>query len=310
MSKVSVIISTCNRARWLSEAVESVLGQTCPIFELIVVDDGSTDNTKEICSRYSAVKYIFQVNQGNAVARNTGLRLSKGEYLVFLDDDDRLLPDAVRLGLSSFETRPEAALVFGRYKVIDSRGASLPGGGQIGDGDKPLPAASYETLLACEHFMPPACYLVRHDLLNQSGETFNPDIICSDFDLWLRVARVHPIHFHGHLVCEYRRHESNTMSNHARVMVDALYVQSLQLPYVKQSGNKGYELAYERGWNYLVNLFGPPLPYQFIGCLKRRRWRDALNVMRAMLKHYPRGLLSLPSILIDRIADKFRQGGS
>ena len=89
---VSVIITSYNQARFLSDAIESVLTQTYSQFEMVVVDDGSTDNASEVVARYPGVRYMRQDNQGLSAARNTGLRESNGAYLVFLDADDRLLP--------------------------------------------------------------------------------------------------------------------------------------------------------------------------------------------------------------------------
>ena len=88
---VSVVIPCYNQAHFLGEAIESVLAQTYPHLEIVVVDDGSTDNTGEVAARYPGVRYVRQENQGLAAARNTGLRHSSGDYLVFLDADDRLL---------------------------------------------------------------------------------------------------------------------------------------------------------------------------------------------------------------------------
>jgi len=82
--KVSVIIPTYNCARYIPEAIESVLNQTYKDFEIIVVDDGSTDNTKEVLNRYiieNLIKYIYQNNQGPGAARNTGIKAAKGEYV-------------------------------------------------------------------------------------------------------------------------------------------------------------------------------------------------------------------------------------
>src|SRR5215210_2105808 len=92
---VSVIIPCYNQAHFLGEAIESVLGQSYPNFEIVVVDDGSPDDTAEVAARYPEVRYICQDNQGLSAARNTGLGQSEGEYVVFLDADDRLLPEAL-----------------------------------------------------------------------------------------------------------------------------------------------------------------------------------------------------------------------
>ena len=96
---VSVVIPTYNSSKFLPVAIESVIDQTHSAIEIIVVDDGSSDDTKLICDRYPAVKYIYQSNQGAASARNTGFRASQGSYLVFLDSDDCLFPEAIEIGL-------------------------------------------------------------------------------------------------------------------------------------------------------------------------------------------------------------------
>src|SRR5450432_3070501 len=90
---VSVIIPCYNQGKYLSKAVESVLEQTYRHFEIIVVDDGSSDNTKEVSESYPEVKYVFQQNQGLAAARNTGIEHCSGSLLVFLDSDDWLVPE-------------------------------------------------------------------------------------------------------------------------------------------------------------------------------------------------------------------------
>src|SRR6266496_4166301 len=95
VSLVSVVIPCYNHAHFLSEAIESVMAQTWQQFEVIVVDDGSVDNTREVALRYSGVRYIRQTNQGLSASRNTGLRHSNGNFLVFLDADDRLRPAAL-----------------------------------------------------------------------------------------------------------------------------------------------------------------------------------------------------------------------
>ncbi|MFH0731641.1 MAG: glycosyltransferase [Candidatus Omnitrophota bacterium] len=94
MSLVSVIIPTYNNASFISEAVDSVLAQTYTDYEIVVIDDGSTDNTKEILSKYNnKIRYFYQENKGVSSARNLGIRQATGEYIAFLDADDLMLPD-------------------------------------------------------------------------------------------------------------------------------------------------------------------------------------------------------------------------
>src|SRR6266542_3911165 len=98
---VSVVITCYNQAHFLSQAIESVLSQTYQIHEVIVIDDGSADHPEQIASKYSMVCFVGHQNRGVSAARNSGWRRSKGEFLVFLDADDRLLPNALQAGLTS-----------------------------------------------------------------------------------------------------------------------------------------------------------------------------------------------------------------
>src|SRR5262249_22609977 len=119
---VSIIITTFNHARFLADAIRSALAQTVTPSEVIVVDDGSTDDPAQVVAGFPEVRMIRQSNQGLAAARNTGWRAAVGDHVVFLDADDRLLPDALALNLRQFSRSPDCALVFGGYRWIDVEG--------------------------------------------------------------------------------------------------------------------------------------------------------------------------------------------
>src|SRR5829696_6795086 len=123
---VSVVIPCYNQAHFLGEAIESVLAQSYTDFELIVVDDGSEDNTPEVASGYEGVRLVRQENRGLVEA--------SGEYVVFLDSDDRLLAGALEVGVRELEAHPECAFVSGHYRAIDASGAQLavPARHQVG----------------------------------------------------------------------------------------------------------------------------------------------------------------------------------
>lgn len=126
MPKVSVIVSTYNRGRFVCEAVESVLNQTFRDFEVIVVDDGSTDNTHDLLKKYaSSIHYIYQRNKGRSAARNSGIRLCRGGYVAFLDDDDIWLPGKLERQAAFLDLHPEAALAHTFTELMDESGRRL-----------------------------------------------------------------------------------------------------------------------------------------------------------------------------------------
>jgi len=119
--KVSVIIPTYNRNELVLDAIDSVLEQTFQDFEIIIVDDGSTDNTKTHIENYqkndARIKYVFQKNQGVSIARNTGLKAAQGEYIAFLDSDDRFLIDKLEKQVSILDKHLDVGLVYGTILV-------------------------------------------------------------------------------------------------------------------------------------------------------------------------------------------------
>src|SRR4051794_24224549 len=106
-ASVSVVIPCFNQGRFLADAIGSVLNQTQRVDEVIVIDDGSSDNTREITSGFVSVRYVRQANQGLAAARNAGIRASTAGYMVFLDADDVLEPCAVSLGAAHLNAHPD-----------------------------------------------------------------------------------------------------------------------------------------------------------------------------------------------------------
>lgn len=109
---ISVIIPVYNRDRYLAEAIESILAQTYPAIELIVVDDGSSDRTAEVAQSYPVI-YHYQINGGISAARNAGIGLATGEFLAFLDSDDIWVTDKLSKQMAAFESDPNLEAVFG-----------------------------------------------------------------------------------------------------------------------------------------------------------------------------------------------------
>src|ERR1700722_10743616 len=119
---VTVVITTYNYARFLGDAISSVLNQTRRADEIIVIDDGSTDDPAAVVRGFAGVRLIRQENRGRSAARNVGLKTCTTRHLVFLDADDRLLPNALETGLGWAAAKPECAFVYGAHRWIAEDG--------------------------------------------------------------------------------------------------------------------------------------------------------------------------------------------
>ena len=127
MTTVSVVIPTYNRARWLGGAIRSVLQQSHPILEILVVDDGSTDQTKELCAQFGPpVRHLPQEHAGAAVARNRGVQEARGEYVAFLDSDDLWEQRKLEIHLAVHRAVPQVGWSMSDSQVIDLEGHPLP----------------------------------------------------------------------------------------------------------------------------------------------------------------------------------------
>jgi glycosyltransferase involved in cell wall biosynthesis len=123
---VSVIIPTYNRAKFVGDAIQSVLDQTFTDYEIIVVDDGSTDNTKAILGQFKdKIRYIYQENQGVSAARNRGIQAAQGEYIAFLDSDDLFLPTKLEKQIAYLLQNPDIGLVHSSFIIIDEFGRQM-----------------------------------------------------------------------------------------------------------------------------------------------------------------------------------------
>jgi glycosyltransferase involved in cell wall biosynthesis len=267
---VSVIIPCYNYARFLGEAIDSVTRQTYPHTEVIVVDDGSTDDTKQVVTAYPSVRYIRQDNAGVSRARNTGLSMSHGAYVLFLDADDRLLPDAIAIGLRALDERKDCAFAFGFNVSIGPR-----------EGVNELPCDTrytYEGLLKTNFIGNPGSVLYNRWVFSHVGgfdETNGP---AADYDLYLRIARQFPIVCHHRPVVEYRRH-AESMSGNAKGMLGATLT-ALKKQREHIDGNQELRAAYEVGRRHWKTYYGEPLIVSMRENLARG------NVMRAACDCY------------------------
>ncbi|MCC3466498.1 MAG: amino acid adenylation domain-containing protein [Microcoleus sp. PH2017_06_SFM_O_A] len=288
---VSVVIPSYNCAQFLPEAIESILEQSYPPFEVIVVDDGSTDDTKEVCDRYPKVTYVYQNNQGVAAARNTGLRVSTGEYILFLDSDDCLLPEAIEIGVKHLNALPEVGFVFGRYFFYSIQ---PDGSYKVEEKYENQPeVANYETILAIRHRIQCGCIMFRRAALDtvaiESIGAFDPSVLAiEDYNLCLRIARNFPVYFHGEVVSQYRYTGNNISSKSTYFLIHAIRDHSQQWSYVEQTKKEEYLVAYEEGKKHWTKLFGDRLPYEIQKYIRAKEWVAALGILRLILYYDPK----------------------
>jgi glycosyltransferase involved in cell wall biosynthesis len=283
---VSVVVPCYNQARFLGEAIESVLAQSHPLFEVVVVDDGSTDDTSEVAARYPGVRLVRQENRGLSGARNAGLARSRGEYVVFLDADDRLLPGALEAGVERLEARPACAFVSGHYRFIAVDGSFLRQ-----EPERIVGKDRYAALLQLNYIGPPAVVMYRRAVFESVGafdSSVNP---AADYDLYLRIARRFAVSSHEKVVAEYRQHGTNMTRSPAPMLSATIAVLRSQRKHLK--GHEQYKEAYRTGVMRYQGNYGDRLVDELSARVKKREWKKVLPELPVLLRYYPQGIALL-----------------
>ena len=238
--EIAVVITTYNHAHFLGKALESVLNQSHAPDEVVVVDDGSTDDPAAVVARYAGVRLIRQHNRGLAAARNTGWRATKSRFVLFLDADDRLMPDALVSNLRRLAEQPESAFVYGGYRWIDVGGRVLrtvP--------PQAIGTDAYEAFLRGNQIGMHATVMYHRDCIEEAGGFDERLRACEDYDLYLRIARRHRVASSPVCIAEYRRHDSNMSGNLPLMLHSALSV--LRRQHLNLAGAPHWAAAYRQG---------------------------------------------------------------
>jgi glycosyltransferase involved in cell wall biosynthesis len=210
MKTISVVIPTYNYARYLPEAIDSVLAQTYAPLEIIVVDDGSTDDTPQVLATYGEkIRIIRQDNQGVAAARNTGVAAARGEYIALLDSDDLWLPRKLELQVARFESDPALGFVHCGAETFDGERTL----GVLADG---MEGWVREAILSLDRVVipvPGSGTLFSKRVIDETGG-FDVRLPPSDdWDLCYRIATRYPIGFVRDVLVRYRLHGSGIHLN-------------------------------------------------------------------------------------------------
>ena len=238
---VSVCVPTYNRARYLKQALESVLSQTYQAFEVVVYDDASTDDTRDTVTlfRDSRLRYFRQpFNQGIARNRNSCLSVVRGRYIAWLDSDDLYHPEMLSRQTAVLDRYPNAGMVHGAFEVIDAEGRRLP--------DWPLPFAvdcvepgrqAFRELVL-SNYVNGATVLVRRECYDRLG-TYSPRLALSgeDWEMWLRIALHSDLAYTATPLGQCRQHEGSSsnlsLANGRRLINDFVVIHSLWSRYAK-----------------------------------------------------------------------------
>jgi len=219
--KVSVIIPTYNRAEFIVKSIESVLSQTRPVDEIIVVDDGSTDNTKQVInSKFGKhVKYVWQENAGPAAARNTGIRYSTGDWLALIDSDDVWTPHKNERECNFISENSGTEFLFSHMGVffndnIDSAKKEIKNERvcKYFETNNKDAKESFSYLIE-ENIVPTSSTFFKKECLNRTG-TFNENLKSGeDLDLWLRLSLYCKVGFLNEVLIFRRRHNDNLVND-------------------------------------------------------------------------------------------------
>lgn len=211
-SLVTIYITNYNYAQFIRKSIDSVLGQSYQNIELIIIDDGSTDNSKEIIEEYRSlenVQIVFQQNKGLNITNNIALKLSRGDYIVRLDADDYFTDDAIETMVNELDSNPEIGLVFPDYYFVDEHD-------EITSEFKRLDFSNEVALLDLPAHG--ACTMIRTEYLKAVGG-YNESYNCQDgYELWVKFTTKYKVKNIAKTLFYYRQHGNNLTSNEDKIL--------------------------------------------------------------------------------------------
>lgn len=301
---VSIVIPTFNNADLIGIALESVYAQTFTDFEIIVVDDGSTDGTREVLSAFTdRISYHYQPNQGPAAARNKGLRLARGEFIAYLDADDIWHPDNLSIKRLALMSHPDLGGVFSDFAIFDTTGPRHDRGlyhlfptfrrnrftvedvfshrVELNHGAERIPMMWGKVFQSLLHgnFILPTVALVRREAALAVGD-FRRDLRTQeDYEYWLRFAKMFPFAYVDRALAQYRRHPQQ-LTDHSKIDQTLRAVIQIMDCYRDDWLHHGAPGAYARRKSQLWRELGK-------GYARHARFRDARDAFRESIRESP-----------------------
>jgi len=230
---VSVYITNYNYGKYIEQAVESVLQQSLQDFEIIIIDDGSTDDSPKIIQKYAEhpqIKAIFQKNRGLNVTNNIALRVARGKYIMRLDADDFLDENALLVMSNMLEKDPNLGLVFPNYYLADADGRV----------DSVHQRHNFNEVSLMDQAAHGACTMIRTEFLKELGG-YSENYQCQDgYELWVKFTAKHPVANVATPLFYYRQHGSNLTKNEGRILSTRA---SINQEYVQQHSERENGIA-------------------------------------------------------------------
>ena len=288
---VSIVIPCYNQGRFLRASIASATRQTCSPLEIIVVDDGSTDDTAEVTAALGAT-LIRQRNTGVGGARNAGLHVARGAFVIFLDADDELMPDAVQTGVRALTANDTAVCAVGRARPMDEDGRelnALP--------PRPIGQDLYREWLSNNFVFTPGAAIFRRQPLSSIGG-FPIDIgPAADYAIYLQLARRGQVLDHGQPVVRYRNHVASMSTDSARMLRATMRVLRREAAHLP----RGYEASYRRGRAHWARWYGMQIIEWMREDLRTHGVRTAQLSTLATLIRY------CPGLLAERMGSRIRR---
>jgi glycosyltransferase involved in cell wall biosynthesis len=293
--EVSVIVPVYNGERYIAEAIDSIISQTYQPLEIIVIDDGSTDNTRRCLEPYlknAQIRYFYQNNTGHGAARNTGIKYSRGTYVCFLDHDDHLEKNSIEKRLHVYKKYPELGLVFSDFCKSFMVNNNFQTSGRerflqkynfpdriptvnIDDRDNDLyifnPGIFVELII--DDFVWTGTVMISRKVIDAVGLFDETMKWAEDHDLWIRIALRYNIGFLDTVTAAYRQHTSNICLNQDGVYHAAIQIRTKYLD--RRYGLKGIDRKRVRA---SIGEYYYRIGHQYIGTLKH------LNATKNMLQ--------------------------
>jgi len=221
--RVSIVMPAYNREKYISSAIESVLAQTFADWELIIVDDGSRDGTREIAERYAAdhpgrITVIAQPNSGVVVARNTAIRAARGTYIAFIDSDDLWHPEKLARQVACFRFTPRAAFVYTGYDTIDADGRR----DRTVRPDRRFRGNIHDLLWTEPNEILGPTLMVRREAMFAVGLFDERLRAAENVDLRLKLARLGPIEYVDAVLYRYRKHDDSLTADSPAMLEQTL----------------------------------------------------------------------------------------